>query len=176
MSPTLLRAFHALVPLDGRILVFGGRGGGGHRRGFATDAALLELTPRTEAMGDGCWTHIAIEEHKAVLSRAYAGATVVGGRLLLFGGIDASGVPCADALHVDTSASSLLSITPFSAPVRGGARLLLHGRCFPVRSSVKVRFRWRDSYNQGPSDPLVERTVSGRLHSDQLADCIMPDL
>ena len=144
-----------MVTLDDRVLVFGGRGGGGHRRGFATDAAILELTPRTEAMGDGCWTHPSIEEHKVPLSRAYAGAAAVAGRVLLFGGIDTTGTPCMDLLHVDTGASALLSLTPVSAPVRGGSRLFLHGRCFPTAAAAHVRFRWRDSYNLGPSAPLV---------------------
>eukprot|EP00966_Prymnesium_polylepis_P317640 7338414-Prymnesium_polylepis.1 len=74
------RAFHSLVPLDGRVLVFGGRGGSKGRA--ATDVALLDLTPRTEAAGDGYWTHPQLAETRAHVSRAYAGAAAVGGRLM----------------------------------------------------------------------------------------------
>ena len=41
------RAFHAMVPLDGRVLVFGGRNGANGR--FAEDTALIDLTPQTVA-------------------------------------------------------------------------------------------------------------------------------
>ncbi|KAL1522322.1 hypothetical protein AB1Y20_017314 [Prymnesium parvum] len=159
------RAFHSMASLDGRVLVFGGRGG--NRGRFAHGMAVLELTPRTELKGDGFWTFPAIAEHAAQLPRAHAGAAAVNGRLMLFGGVDATGTPCSDLLLVDAGACALLSITPFSVPVTGGPLLTLHGRAFPTHWSASVRLRWRDAYDRGPKAPLEEIILPAQIRDDK---------
>ena len=146
--PAAKRAFHALAPLDGRILCFGGVSGGG-RFDVADEAATLRLTERTKAGGEGFWTHPHVadaSDNTPELRRSHAGSAVVQGQLLLLGGLDETGSSCTDLLSVDVGACALLSVAPCACPVSGGVELRLLGRnlLLPERAAASVRFEWYD--------------------------------